>query len=661
MILVTGASGFIGGHLVAALVAGKDAEVRALVRSEAAAGRVRDAAGDAVEVVRGDVTDIESLARAAKGADLVFHLAGAYRGSNDDMRAANVDGTRNVLAALADGARLVYVSSTSVYGWDQRWPADHASPPRPTSAYGSSKLEAERLVQGWSGGPIVIARPTITYGPGDEAGMLARCYQLMRRHVRVFPGDGRNRIHLTHVDDLVRGLVALGGNGDGVFVFAGPEAAPVRRILTLLAAGAGLKPPSFGVPASVLAGVATGVEAVWSAARLTGEPPLSRHGVEVATRDRAYSSQRAADELGWLPDVTLDDGVPGVGRWLTTTPLSRPFRASSGHGQPGREEVAAPSSVSVVSGNARSDGSLGFDWRSYVEDPDEGLGTVYERFALDDVLADAVKRTGATSVLHAPLFGMMGFPGLDAVTLARTGVRVGLLDFEPQRMAAVKAQWAELGLEPETHLVEGPDATSWPDQLSSSYDLVFSFAALWWFDDPWAVVAAQARWAQKGVLVCVPNKNVFMRMRASLWHKDLFTELNEDSLDRRLLARTGEDLGLKAVDTGLFDIPPFPDTSVPLAKVARAALAPFRSKSKSKSSGDASEPEGEGEGAWAWSILPYLRGADPDLPARVAKLSQWERYVPKAVAPGLAHHRYTLFVDPLAETGPAAPASAVTT
>lgn len=254
------------------------------------------------------------------------------------------------------------------------------------------------------------------------------------------------------------------------------------------------------------------------------------------------------------------------------------------------------------------------------------------------MLESAVERTGAQSVLHAPLFGMMGFPGIDAVFLARSGVRVGLLDFDADRMDAVVAEWRSLGLEPETHLLDSPDPRKWPDQLPRSYDLVFSFAALWWFDDPWGVLEAQARWAGRGVLSCVPNKNVFMRMRASLWHRGLFDQLNEEALDRGAQTRAGESLGMQPVDTGLFDIPPFPDTSVPLAKVLRAALGKGGNKEDAGADGD--------EGAWAWSILPYLHGDQPDLEDRVVKLSRWERFLPAPVAPALAHHRYTLFLNP---------------
>jgi hypothetical protein len=277
----------------------------------------------------------------------------------------------------------------------------------------------------------------------------------------------------------------------------------------------------------------------------------------------------------------------------------------------------------------------GFDWRGYFVDPDEGLGTVYERFALDKVLDGAIAATGATSVLHAPLFGMMGIPGLDAVFLARQGTRVGLLDVDGERLEAVHAQWRSLGLDPEVHLVDGLDPACWPERLPVRYDLVFSFAALWWFEDPWAVQAAQARWADKAVLTCVPNRNVFMRLRARLWHRDLFERLNADALDARAATRSAEASGLVAVDTGLFDIPPFPDTSVPLAKLLRAR------KGAQPAKGD-----GDGEQAWAWSILPFLTGDDPGMEDRVARLSRWERFLPGVIQPALAHHRYVLFRRP---------------
>ena len=637
------------------------------MRSEGAADRVRrsvdsdsevaarNGSAGRLEVATGDLGDWASLLDAASGCGLVFHLAGVYRGSAADMQAVNVDGTARLLAALDPGARLVMVSSTSVYGWGQDWPADHRSPPHPESAYGRSKLAAEHLAQTRTDGSVVVVRPTITYGPGDTEGMLPRVAHLMSRRIRRFPGTGANRVHLVHVDDLVAGLLLAGERGDGVFVLGGGEATPFAQVLALLAGGAGLPAPSFGVPAGVLRPVARGVEAAWAAIHLPGEPLLSTHSVDVATRDRCYSWSRAAAELGWAPKVPVEVGVPATGRWLagrsghdtadeTRGDMAKRNGRGSDDGAAGKAGGSGKAGRTVPGFEpgrpAGEAAALGFDWRGYVEDPDEGLGTVYERFALRDVLDSAVAQTGATSVLHAPLFGMMGFPGLDAVFLARRGVRVGLLDIDAERLEAVRAQWAELGLEPETHLVDGPDARTWPATLSEQYDLVFSFAALWWFDDPWAVLAAQARWAEKGVLSCVPNRNVFMRMRARLWHKDLFERLNEEALDAGAQSTAAAGLGLRSVGTGLFDIPPFPDTSVPLAKVVRA-LIPSRRKAVAAVPAERGEAD---EGAWAWSILPHLKGDDDDMEARIARLTVLERHLPATIAPALAHHRYTLFV-----------------
>ncbi|HVL28441.1 MAG TPA: NAD-dependent epimerase/dehydratase family protein [Acidimicrobiales bacterium] len=612
MILVTGGSGFLGSHLVRALVAAGH-PVRAIARSAEAAERVPAGA----EVVAGDLDDPESLKAAAAGCHLVYHLAGAYRGSPAEVHGSHVAGTARLLRAVDPEARFVYVSSSSVYGWHQAWPADELTPPRPESAYGKAKLAAERLVLARTSGSAVVVRPTITYGVGDRSGMLARAHALMRRRLRTFPGTGANRIHLTHVDDLTAALVRAGQSGEGVFLVAGPAPTPVRDILRLLADGAGLPAPSFRVPAGLVRSVASAVDSTWSALGRGGEAPLSRHSVEVMTVDRAYAPKRAAAEWGWTPSIGVEEGVPPVGAWLAAE-----------HRPPAPKVSAA----AVASGNATSgsEDELGFDWRGYVADEDEGLGTVYERFALRDVLQDAVDRTASRSVLHAPAFGMMGFPGIDCVFLAQAGVRVGLLDFSAERLDAVVKQWRELGLEPDTHLVDGPDPATWPEELGVDYDLVFSFAALWWFDDPWAVLARQAAWADKAVLSCVPNKNVFIRVRAKLWHQGLFDRLNEQALDRQAQVDAARRIGLEPLDTGLFDIPPFPDTSVPLAKVVRALL------------GKQEAPAG-GEGAWRWSILPYLRGEQPDLEERVAKLAAWERYLPRPMAPGLAHHRYTLF------------------
>lgn len=649
MILVTGASGFLGLNLVRALIDGGE-HVRALVRSDAAAGAV-EAVGrgrvGTIEAVTGDVLDATSLAKASTGCRLVYHLAGSYRGSDQQLRRTHVEGTRNLLRAVEGGGRLVLVSSTSVYGWERPWPADELTPPQPLTAYGEAKLAAESLVQAWTGGEGIVVRPTIVYGPGDRLGMLPRAARLLARGLRLFPGAGTNRIHLLHVADFVAGLQLIGERGRGVFVLAGPEPAPIRRILESLASAARLPSPVFGVPAAGAHAVATGLETAWRA--LGREAPLTRHAVDVVVRDRSFSWARAARELSWAPRVALEDSLHETAAWLTTNDPGVRRRARSLH----RASARAEEDPTPVAGGVAS--SPGPPWQVYFDDPDEGLGTVYERFGLSDLLDRAVERTASQSVLHAPLFGMMGIPGLDCVFQARRGVHAGLLDVDPARLEAVTSLWRRLGLSPTTHLAPWPDTSAWPDLLPDRYDLVFSFAGLWWFDDPWQVLAAQARWARKGVLVVVPNRNVFMAVRSRLWHKDMFERLNEDALRFESLTAAAARAGLEPVEDGWFDLPPFPDTSVPLRQVLTQALNRRRSKNT-----EPNEPAADG-GAWRWTILRLLEGDDPTLEERVRRLGFIERRATKGLMQRFAHHRWVLLLPRSSSGSPADPASAALT
>jgi len=215
--LVTGATGFLGRNLVPLLL-GQGDEVRALVRRETDDAELR---GLGVEVVRGDLGDVEALRAAARGCGVVYHSAGLVSHERKDLarlRSANVEGTRNVLGALEPGARLVHVSSYSAVGWAPRpdGPVDEtAAFPREAAKlpYAATKRESEQLVLDAAAGGLdaVVANPGFLIGPGDV-------YEISTWPVKRYL-DGSLRYHvrggLSFVDarDVAAGLVELAARG----------------------------------------------------------------------------------------------------------------------------------------------------------------------------------------------------------------------------------------------------------------------------------------------------------------------------------------------------------------------------------------------------------------------------------------------------------------
>ena len=319
-VLVTGATGFTGGHLARHfLQAGEDVAV--LVRPSSVA-RAADLERMGATIRVADLADAAAVARAISGSEVVYHIAASYREPGQADAAytrVNVDGTRHVLeGALAAGARrVVHCSTGGVHGHIEHPPANETAPFAPGDVYQRTKLEAEQLASAFGAShplEVVIARPIGIYGPGD-----LRFLKMFRGIARGrFPmlGSGKVFYHLTYIDDLVRGFALCGqvpGAAGRTYLLAGPEYTTLEELVGLIAADLGVKPPRLHLP----------VWPVWTAGALCElvckpfgiDPPLFRRRVDFYRKSRAFDTTRARQELGYNPTVDLRTGIHRTAAW----------------------------------------------------------------------------------------------------------------------------------------------------------------------------------------------------------------------------------------------------------------------------------------------------------------------------------------------------------
>ena len=321
-VLVTGATGFTGGHLAQYLSARGDT-VRALVRPRSRAKFEASAlSAHGVTAVEGDLTDAAAMKRAAKDVEVVYHIAATYReaGQRDSAyRAINVDGTRYVLeAAQAGGARrVVHCSTGGVHGHIANPPANEDAPFNPGDVYQETKLEGERMARAFgdrTGFDVVVARPIGIYGPGDTR--FLRMYRGLARGNFPMIGTGRPFYHLTYIDDLVEGFRLCGsvpGAKGRTYLLAGPRYTTLEQLVKLVAKELNVTPPRLHWP----------VWPFWTAGLLCEmvcvplgiEPPIFRRRVDFYTKSRAFDTTRARTELGFNPKVDLEEGIKRTADW----------------------------------------------------------------------------------------------------------------------------------------------------------------------------------------------------------------------------------------------------------------------------------------------------------------------------------------------------------
>jgi nucleoside-diphosphate-sugar epimerase len=311
--LVTGASGFVGGHLIETLL-GEGWRVRALVRS---ASRLQWVPTDRIEIAVGGLDDGAVVARAMSGVSVVFHLAAVTAAIDPGEYArVNVQGTRQVLDAMrraAPEALMVFCSSQAAAGPSlEGRPATENDPPAPIGPYGASKLAAERLLAG-SDCRHVIVRPPAVYGPRDVD--VLKAFQLARAGLAFRLGPKGQLLSLVHARDLARGLLAAAtaAHARGVYYVSG-DTLPWESLIDNVGRAVGRQPRVVPVPAGVPA-VAGVLERTVS--RVTGRKVLltPERVLNLRQPDWSCDDTRARRELDYAPAIDLSTGFAETAAW----------------------------------------------------------------------------------------------------------------------------------------------------------------------------------------------------------------------------------------------------------------------------------------------------------------------------------------------------------
>ena len=316
-VLVTGAGGFIGSHIVEALVE-YGLTVRALVRKTSS----REFIGPKVEQAFGDVTDSASLHAALSGVQAVIHCAGLTKArSLADYRRVNRDGTERLLAACAAGQlplrRILCLSSLAAFGPSREGrPALEDDAPHPVSDYGRSKLEGQRVAESFMKDlPVTILIPPAVYGPRDRD--IYTYFKLAKLGFLPLLGRRERYLSLVYVKDLARAAVAClvrpEAAGRSYFIEDG-EVHTWRSCAGAISAAMGARPARLVVPRPIARAVSALADC---SSLITRKPPLlGRQKMrELLETSWTCSADRIRRDLGFVFEYPLPKGIEETYRW----------------------------------------------------------------------------------------------------------------------------------------------------------------------------------------------------------------------------------------------------------------------------------------------------------------------------------------------------------
>jgi len=318
-VLVTGGTGFTGAALVFRLLE-LGHSVASIDYQPGICFKELETKG--AKLITGSITDAGLVEKAMQGIDFVFHLAAAFREldvPNEHYYDVNVNGTRNVVESAAKNGvkKVVYCSTQGVHGHIANPPGDENSPIAPEDYYQETKYGGEEVVQEYikKGMNATIIRPTAIYGPGDP-GRFLMIYKWAKKGFFPMFGDGRTFYHPVYIDNLVDAFILtldMGKGSGGTYIIADEEYLPIKDLVvkTGKAMDLDLKVIHFPLMPLIIAGHVC--EKACKPFNIA--PPIFPRRVDWYRQIRAFKIDKAKKELGYLPQIGIDEGLKRTADW----------------------------------------------------------------------------------------------------------------------------------------------------------------------------------------------------------------------------------------------------------------------------------------------------------------------------------------------------------
>jgi ubiquinone/menaquinone biosynthesis C-methylase UbiE len=270
--------------------------------------------------------------------------------------------------------------------------------------------------------------------------------------------------------------------------------------------------------------------------------------------------------------------------------------------------------------------SIAQNWRRYFSDHNEGIGTTYERFILNNYFEKIKKRYSIESILESPSFGMTGISGINSMWWAANGAQVKIMDDNEERLNLISWVWSNLALHAD--FVFQKDFSSLPFE-ARSFDMSWNFASLRFLSDIETFLKELTRVTKKVIFLCIPNMhNIFNMCRSSnKTDHSINNRQNDSALKiKHIMAQ----LDWEFLEEGYLDVPPWPDIAMAKEDMLRKMGFDFVANRLQKKNNA------------GICILDYFNGKDPQMETRILRYDFLEN-LPDRIKKFWAHHQYFIF------------------